>query len=274
MQIRCKQEIGRKGNAGMLVITKMLRNRLKSRPFPPDWEKELERIPLYGRLPEQDRKELKGHILVFLAEKSFEGCGGFTVTDQARMKVAAQACILLLHRKAGYFPGLSSIIIYPDEYLAPLQEVDDSGVVTEWTDRLSGESCRQGSIVLSWKDTMLKWPDVHEGYNVVLHEFAHQLDAEDGITSGPPIPAKPSCRQTLAEVLERGRLRLKQDLARNRVTVLDPYGEESPEEFFAVATECFFERPRALRNWDSVLYQGLSGYYRQDPAEWEGGEFY
>jgi Mlc titration factor MtfA (ptsG expression regulator) len=253
----------------MLLITKMRRNRLKNRSFPPAWEKVLERVPLYWRLPENDRKELKGLIQVFLNEKSFEGCGGFVMTDEARLTVAAQACILLLHRETDYFPGLSSIIIYPDEYLAPLQKVDESGVVTEWTDRLSGESCREGSIVISWKDVTLKGPDVHDAYNVVLHEFAHQLDAEDGITSGAPLPAKPSRRRTLAEALERGRLRLKHDLARARDTVLDSYGEENLEEFFAVATECFFERPLPLRNWDPELFLALSGYYRQNPAEWE-----
>ena len=257
------------GNGGMLFITKLRRNRLKSRPFPPAWEKGLECVPLYGRLPEHDRKELKGHIQVFLAEKSFEGCGGFEMTDEARLMVATQACILLLHRETDYFPGLSSIIIYPDEYLAPLQEVDESGVVTEWIDRLSGESCREGSIVLSWKDVTLKGPDVHEAYNVVLHEFAHQLDVEDGITSGAPLPVQPSRRRALAEVLERGRLRLKHDLDRARATVLDSYGKESLEEFFAVATECFFERPLSLRNWDTELFLELSGYYRQNPAEWE-----
>jgi Mlc titration factor MtfA (ptsG expression regulator) len=150
-----------------------------------------------------------------------------------------------------------------------LQEVDESGVVTEWTDRLSGESCREGSIVLSWKDVTLKGPEVHEAYNVVLHEFAHQLDAEDGITSCAPLPAKPSRRRTLAEALEHGRLRLKHDLARARATVLDPYGEENLEEFFAVVTECFFERPLPLRNWDPELFLAISGYYRQNPAEWE-----
>ena len=257
----------------MLFITKLRRNRLKNRPVPPAWEKWLERVPLYRRLPAHDRKELKGHIQVFLAEKSFEGCGGFEMTDEARLTVAAQASILLLHRETDYFPGLSSILIYPDEYLAPLQEVDEIGVVTEWTDRLSGESCREGSIVLSWKDVTLKGPDVHEAYNVVLHEFAHQLDTEGGITSGAPHPAGPSRRRTLAEVLERGLLRLKHDLARGRATVLDPYGEESLEEFFAVATECFFERPLSLRNWDSELFLELSGYYRQNPAEWDGVKF-
>ena len=257
----------------MLFITKLRRNRLKNHPFPPAWEKGLECIPLYGRLPEHDRKELKGHIHVFLAEKSFEGCGGFELTDEARLMVAAQACILLLHRETDYFPGLSSIIIYPDEYLAPLQEVDEIGVVTEWTDRLSGESCREGSIVLSWKDIKLKGPGVHEAYNVVLHEFAHQLDVEDGITSGAQLSAGPSRRRTLTEILERGHLRLKRDLARGRATVLDPYGEENLAEFFAVATECFFERPLSLRNWDTELFLELSGYYRQDPAEWEGLKF-
>jgi MtfA peptidase len=254
----------------MLLITEMRRKRLKCAPFPPAWELLLEaRVPLYGSLPEQDRVELKGAIQVFLAEKSFEGCGGFVITDEVRLTVAAQACLLLLHRETDFYPGLSSIVIYPREYLAPQADVDESGVVTEWTDLLSGESSRVGAIVLSWEDVMAEGLETHETYNVVLHEFAHQLDAEDGITSGAPLLSRRSASRRLREELEHGYQRLKGEVLHGRTTVLDPYGEESLEEFFAVATECFFMRPLSLMLWDFALFTELVRYYRQNPGEWK-----
>jgi len=254
----------------MLLITEMRRKRLKSSPFPPAWERFLERrVLLYGRLPEEDRDELKGDIQVFLAEKSFEGCGGFVMTDEVRLTVAALACLLLLHRETDYYPGLSSIVIYPREYLAPQADVDESGVVTEWIDLLSGESSQVGTVVLSWEDVMAEGLETHETYNVVIHEFAHQLDAEDGITSGAPLLARRSGTRTLLDALERGFERLQDELLHGRATVLDPYGEESLEEFFAVASECFFMRPLLLRLWDFALFAELVRYYRQNPAEWK-----
>ena len=162
----------------MLLFTGMRRRRLRSRPFPPDWLLALERqIPFYPLLPPADREELRGHIQVFLAEKNVEGGGGFRVTDEVRLIIAAHACLLLLHRDTGYFPGLSSIVVYPGEFVAPLAEVDEAGIVTEGEDLRSGESWQQGTLVLSWEDVLLGGTEGYEDYNVIFHEFAHQLDA-------------------------------------------------------------------------------------------------
>jgi len=145
-------------------------------------------------------------------------------------------------------------------------------VVTEWTDRLSGESSRTGSVVLSWKDVTREGLDLHEAYNVILHEFAHQLDADDGITAETTVAAGDPRVGTLLHSLKEGHRRLRRDLARGRATVLDPYGEESLEEFFAVAAESFFERPKALKDWDSGLFAELVAYFRQNPSEWGNEE--
>lgn len=253
----------------MLLITEMRRKRLRNQSPPPVWLSVMERnVPLYGRLPEVDQKELQGHLQIFIAEKSFEGRGGLTMSDDVRVTIAAQACILLLHRQTDYFPGLSSVVVYPGEYLAPYRDVDEWGVVTEGKDRRSGESCPEGALVLSWEDVRARGLDVHPGYNVVLHEFAHQLDAEEGITSGTPLLGKRSRHWGLAEVLQRELDRLQEDVAADRVTVLDPYGAESPEELFAVATESFFQTPLPLRTKHPEMYGELARYYRQDPAEW------
>jgi len=250
----------------MLFFTDFRRKRLKRTPFPPDWLHILEAdVELYGRLPEADRAELQEHVTVLLAEKRFEGGGGFTITDRVRVVIAAQACLLLLHRDARYFPGLSSIIVYPDEYLAPLVEVDEAGIVTEGTDRRSGEYVTEGALVLSWTDVRRDGLDVHGAYNVVLHEFAHQLDAEEGVTAVPAAGDRPS---QVYQVLEREYRQLKRDLRRGRTTFLDPYGTENLAEFFAVATEAFFETPAALRDAQRELYEELRRLYRQDPAGW------
>lgn len=255
----------------MLLITSSRRKRLRNQPFPPSWLRVLEaNVPLYGRLPEPDRQELQGHIQVFVAEKNFEGGEGQALTDEVRVTIAAQACLLLLHRETDYFPGLSSIVVYPGEYLAPYREMDESGVVTEGTDRRSGESWEQGALVLSWEDVLAAGVDGEGAYNVVLHEFAHQLDAEDGVTDGAPLLLKRSSyrhwQRTLAEEYER----LRTEAAQGRVTVLDPYGAESPAEFFAVATEAFFEKPQEMKAYHLALYEELTRYYRQDPAGWPG----
>lgn len=253
----------------MLLITDMRRKRLKNQSLHPAWLSVMERnVSLYRRLPGEDREELHGHLQVFLAEKNFEGKGGLTMSDEVRVTIAAQACLLLLHRRTDYYPGLYSIVVYPGEYLAPYLEVDEWGIVTEGRDRRSGESCREGALVLSWEDVLAEDLDVPPGYNVVLHEFAHQLDAEDGITNGVTLLPKRSRCRIWEETLNHEFERLREDTENGRPTVLDPYGAESPGEFFAVATETFFENPHRLRDRHPELYGTLAGYYRQDPAEW------
>jgi Mlc titration factor MtfA (ptsG expression regulator) len=253
----------------MFLITGLRRKRLQNRPMTPEWLEILkQRFSLYSRLSEEDRAELRGHIQVFVAEKRFEGGSGLIITDEKRLVVAAHACTLLLHRKTDYYPGLSSIIIYPAEFLAPFREVDELGIVSEGIDRRSGESWQEGALVLSWEDIEAGELDVHAGYNVVIHEFAHQLDAEDGITSCGQF--RPRNGSTWDRILEQEYLRLQRDAAHGRTTLLDPYGAESRAEFFAVATECFFEIPRRFRECIPRLYAELAGYFKQDPASWPG----
>ncbi|RII29211.1 MAG: hypothetical protein CXR31_02325 [Geobacter sp.] len=250
-------------------MTASRRRRLRNQPFPPSWERILEQeVPLYDSLSITDREELKAHIQVFLAEKQFEGAGGIVITDGIRVKIAAQACLLLLHRETDYYPGLSSIVVYPDEYLAPFEELDEAGVVTSGTDRRSGESWEQGTLVLSWADMQMAGVDGEGAYNVVLHEFAHQLDAEDGITDGTPFFPRRAARKHWQRTLEVEYERFKEEVAQGKIPVLDPYGAESPAEFFAVATEAFFENPGELKEHYLALYEELSRYYRQDPAAW------
>jgi MtfA peptidase len=243
------------------------RKKLRQLPFPPQWRELLERdVPLYRRLPQDDREELHGHINVLLHEKYFEPCGGLDLTDEMRLVVMAQAALLLLHRETDYYPRLSSVILYPDIFMGNRCERDDAGVITEGDEDRSGESWGHGTIVLSWKDVVMA-AEAFDGYNVVLHEFAHQLDEENGAEDG--IPLLPDSRSLARwnEVMEREFRSLSRDVRRRRHTYIDPYAAEHPAEFFAVATEEFFERPLVVKVNHPELYGLLKDFYRQDPAE-------
>lgn len=245
------------------------RAELRARPFPVDWERILEkRFPLYRRLPASDAEELKGHVHVFLAEKRFEGCAGFTITDEVRVVIAANACLLLLHRDTDYFPSMTSILVYPTTFLVEKAEAEHDWVVSEYTEDLAGESWDLGPVVLSWEDVLEDAAEDADGYNVVLHEFAHQLDLENGDVDGVP---KLGSRAEYAEwerVFSEAYNQLIADVDAGRPTVVDEYAAEGPDEFFAVLVEAFFETPSELREDLPKVYQSLKHYFDQDPARW------
>jgi len=252
----------------MFFFKKMRRRRLRKKPFPAEWSLMLEQnLPLYSRLSPADRQELHGHIQVFLAEKYFEGCAGLTVTVEMKVTIAAQACVLLLHRKTDYYPKLVSILVYPGTYLAHHRERDSAGLVTEGLQPRQGESWSHGTVVLSWDDVRAGAADAQDGHNVVYHEFAHQLDIEDGrLADGSVALPRSSMYGAWSRILGREYAALKKDVAAGRETVLDSYAATSPAEFFAVATECFFETPVLLKTKHPQLYAELKLYYNQDPA--------
>jgi Mlc titration factor MtfA (ptsG expression regulator) len=225
---------------------------------------------LYQQLPPADQQELLGHIQVFLAEKHFEGCGGLEITEEIRLTIAAQACLLLLHRKTDYYPRLTSILVYPSAYVARVVEHSDAGIVSEGFDERIGEAWSHGTVVLSWDDVRHGAADIHDGHNVVLHEFAHQLDEESGAAEGLPVLEQRSMYVAWARVLGDAYERLRRDVELHRPTVLDEYGATDAAEFFAVVTECFFEKPMQLKRAHPELYEELRKFYRQDPAAYLG----
>ncbi|NLW50230.1 MAG: zinc-dependent peptidase [Candidatus Brocadiaceae bacterium] len=243
------------------------REKLRQEAFPDDWLRILERnVAFYGRLTPEDRRELQGHILVFVAEKEFEGCGGLEITDEMRVTIAAQACILLLHRETGCYPGLRTVLVYPGTYVAHTRRTHEDGVVSEGPEARLGEAWRHGPVVLAWDEVASDATDIRDGRNVVFHEFAHKLDEEDGAENGIPALPRRSMYLAWGRVLGREYERLRRDAARGRPTVLDEYGAEDMAEFFAVATECFFTKPLPLRRRHPELYAELAEFYRQDPA--------
>jgi Mlc titration factor MtfA (ptsG expression regulator) len=248
-------------------LRKRRRAAIRQRPFPPEWRGFIEKnVPYVSRLPAQDRAELAGHIQVFLAEKRFEGCGGLQITDEIRVTIAAQAAILLLHRESDDYPQLVSILVYPSTYLVPGGRRTPDGLVTEGPEARLGESWARDLVVLAWDSVLAGAADIHDGHNVVLHEFAHQLDQERGGGDGVPALPRRSMYVAWARVLGHDFDQLVRDAQHHHRTILDRYGATNPAEFFAVVTETFFEKPRQLRSKHPELYQLLQELYRQDPA--------
>ncbi|MCA9750584.1 MAG: zinc-dependent peptidase [Gemmatimonadetes bacterium] len=245
------------------------RRRLSARPFPPEWDRILERnFPLDRALPAADRAELRRRVRIFLAEKHFEGAGGLDLTEEIRVTIAAQACLLLLHRGEDFYPRLDSIIVYPAAYRVRTIERSADGVVHERDQVRLGEAWNTGAVVLSWEDVRYGAADLHDGHNVVLHEFAHQLDLENNAADGAPELPRRSMYVAWARVLGHEYEQLRHEIERGHRTLMDAYGATNPAEFFAVATETFFERPHALREKHPELYDQLSRFYAQDPVSW------
>ena len=242
------------------------RERLRAQPFPSEWRAVLARnVPYLRTLDDAQREELEGWVFVFLEDRPMEGCGGLVLTDEIRVTIAAQACLLLLGREREPYPNLDVILVYPAAFRAKTQALRE-GVVLEGAQTRLGEASTRGVLVLSWDDVVKGARDPRDGHNVVLHEFAHALDQEDGEGDGAPILSQRARYRPWAEVLGRAYQALVEDEARHRKTIIDTYGATNPAEFFAVVTETFFERPVALRRQHPELYEQLALYYKQDPA--------
>jgi MtfA peptidase len=246
------------------------RARLRARPVPKAWRAIVERnLPVFSRLTREDQDELLAHVQVFVAEKHFEGAGGLTLTDEIKVTVAAQACLLLLHRDTDYYPELTSIIVYPTSYVAEEQRYIGGGVWEEGGEhRLGHTGERLGAIVLSWDDVRHGASEPHDGKNLVLHEFAHQLDFENRDADGTPMLQTSGDYRAWARVMSHEFESLRDALEAGDDTFLDDYGATNPAEFFAVITEAFFERPRALRRNHPALFMQLQRFYQQDPTSY------
>jgi len=243
------------------------RNRWRAQPFPQSWLAVLhQNVPYYARLRAAEQEELRGLIQVFVAEKNFEGCGGLELTDEIKVTIAAYACILLLHRRHDFYPRLESVVVYPDVYPVPVTRQGPGNTVIEADEVRAGESWGTGAVVLSWNHMRHRPADPVGGHNLALHEFAHQLDQENGVADGAPELACSSQYRTWARVLGQEYKALVADAEAERPSLLDQYGATNPAEFFAVVTESFFEQPQQLKSRHPELYAELAQFYRQDPA--------
>lgn len=244
------------------------RRRVQATPFPAAWRQILRRLPYVRAMPADLQLQLKKHIQVFLDEKAFIGCDGLEVTDEMRVSIAAQACLLILNRRTDYFANLRQILVYPGAFIVPHTQVAPGGVLQERRRVLSGESWQQGQVILSWQDTLEGAADAHDGRNVVIHEFAHQLDQAHGGANGAPRLDNRRQQARWARVMTHEYAALQHRAQQGKRSLISDYGATNPAEFFAVASEVFFEQPQALAEHHPAMYRELSGYYRVDPLSW------
>jgi Mlc titration factor MtfA (ptsG expression regulator) len=244
------------------------RQKLLAEPFPAEWLKYLEaNFAHYDLLTEEEQAKLRDDLRVLVAEKEWEGCGGLTITDEVKVTVAAQVALLVLGMEAHYFDRVVSVLVYPRRVQIPHYEAIGSGVALEGQRTIDGLAQYRGPVLLSWQEALEEGRDPEARANLVLHEFAHQLDMEDGEVNGTPLLTDRDLDRRWQEVMTEEYERLCDDVDEGLATLLDPYGATDAGEFFAVATECFFTRPRPLRRRHRELYEVFRDYYRQDPAK-------
>ena len=243
------------------------RRKVRARPFPAAWHEILERrVPYVRRLPANLRRQLERHMQVFIAEKRFLGCDGLEITQEMRVSIAAQACLLILNRRTDYFPNLSQILVYPGAFIVERLRAEPSGVLQEQRHALSGESWTHGQVVISWEDALEGAAIVDDGRNVVIHEFAHQLDQQKGYANGAPWLGRRDRYARWSQVMLGEFARLQGEAAMQQPSLFSHYGATHPAEFFAVVSEVFFEQPRQMAAMHPALYEELRGFYRVDPS--------
>ncbi|CAN5464473.1 zinc-dependent peptidase [soil metagenome] len=241
------------------------------RAFPAEMEKLLyQKVRIYRQLNSRRKQLVQERLKVFMNEKIFEGCGGLTLNDEMRVVISAYACVLILEESADYYPGLQSILVYPDDYVAPVYEENPGGVVTEGSERRQGESWDTGSVVLSWADILDTTQSSDNNQNLVVHEFAHQLDLQYGLSTAINIDGRvlnegdewtEELAKTYRELIKNARFGRKDG-------VLDLYGATNPAECFAVLMEAFIESPRDLETSYPKIYRMLTEFFRINPGRW------
>ncbi len=248
------------------------RRKVWAQPFPARWRRVVQRrVPLVQRLPADLQLQLKKHVQVFMAEKTFIGCGGLQVTEDMRVVVAAQACLLLLNRPADYFRNVRQILMYPHAFVVNRSSVDMAGVQQDNRQALAGESWTQGQVILSWQDTLEGAAIADDGRNVVIHEFAHQLDQETGTATGAPLPSLGNHAYNAKRwqrVMAQAFAQLQYEADNGTQGLLNHYGAQDPAEFFAVVSEAFFEQGALLAAHCPAVYAELRTFYLVDPCSW------
>lgn len=247
-------------------LARRRRARLLASPFPAEWQHYLDRnVALQARLNEREKAQFRDDLRVIVAEKNWEGCGGLVMTDEIKVTIAAHAALLLIGIRHDYFARVMSILVYPTGFRSPDGWAGPDGVVNLDSGML-GQAWYDGPVVLAWDDVLKGGQNPRDGLNVVLHEFAHQLDYLDGVIDGTPPLRRKGDYAKWQEVMTREYERLKSESEHGYPKVLDTYGATNHAEFFAVATEAFFEKPREMCARHAELYAILSEYYGQDPA--------
>lgn len=246
------------------------RRRLLAAPIPAEWEAHLAtHVPHYVRLSAAEKKRLADDARVFIAERAWEGCRGLVLTEEIQVSIAGQACLLTLGFPEGpdLFRQVKSILVYKTGFVAPDRAHLGNGFQLHGEAEHLGEAWHRGPVILSWEDARGGGTYAGDGRNLVLHEFAHVLDMLQGDSAdGVPPLADRKLAERWRQVMAAEIRKLHRAIERGRETLLDEYGAESETEFFAVATECFFDAPDETRAEYPELYEVLRDTYRQDPA--------
>lgn len=244
---------------------------LKNESLPDDlWQQAVARLRFLRGLTSSEVKRLRECVTLFLHAKQISGAHGLVVTGEIRVTIAAQACILILNLDLDYYDGWVEIIVYPGEFVRDYEYMDEDGVAHHAREPASGESWLGGPVIVSWEDAAAVEPD--EGYNVVIHEFAHKLDMLNGDANGfPPLHADMS-REAWSKAFSSAYADFCVRVDADEATALDSYAAENPAEFFAVMSEAFFQTPRVVKSHYPAVYEQLALFYRQDPARRLGGQ--
>lgn len=247
------------------------RDKLTRSPFPSLWEGIIRRnVAHYRMLEDAQRAHLRALIQVFIAEKSWEGAGGLELTDEIRVTISAQACLLLLGLPHNYYRNVKSIIVYPSTVVPPQRRsgfFETPVAPVPIAHPIIGQAFQQGPVIIIWDAALRSGRHPETGHNVIYHEFAHKLDMLDGAADGtPPLRSRSEYREWVV-ICSREYLRLRHDVEKGRESYLDAYAATNEAEFFAVATEQFFDQPLLMVEHAPDLYRVLKEYYRQDPAE-------
>jgi len=225
------------------------------------WESTLAAQPFLAALNSDERTALKILVEDFLAEKEFSTGGGLELTDEICVAIAAQGCLPILEFGLAAYRNWVGIIVYPDEFVVPRQMEDEDGIVHEYDDVLSGEAWQGGPLVISWRDVQM----AGDGYNVVIHEFAHKLDMLNGEADGIPALHSGITEKEWETIFFAAYDDFCRRIDSGEETIIDPYASEHPAEFFAVLSENFFETPEVVSAEYPALYDLFKRYYRQDP---------
>lgn len=245
------------------------RNKIKHAKFPQRWDDKLvARWPLYRRLPDLLKQNLQERIKVFLSEKQFHGCNGLEITEDHKLFIAAQACLLIINKPFEHFDALHTLLIYPSAFIVKRHQLSADGTIVENRNINTGEAWQTGKIILSWDDAYSGMINITDGHNVVFHEFSHILDFTNGSANGAPFLQHAKNYEQWSRTFSSAYNRLQQSVSNHQKNIFDPYGATNPGEFFAVASELFFEKSQLFQNHEPELYEQLVQYYVVDPALW------
>jgi hypothetical protein len=254
----------------LFIYPRYRRKKIDTSPFPASWLKILRRsLPIYKTMWPDQQQQLRQLIKRFVDTKDFVGCAGQRIDDEVRVTIAAHACLLLLNRPSHEYQELRSVLVYPSTFKVKHDKHDEFGLVTAGEHFLIGESWSNGKVILAWDSVQQSVSNFADGQNVVLHEFAHQLDHESGTTNGAPLLYNKGAYGDWSRIFSDEFTHLQQASAAQQQTLIDAYGASNPAEFFAVVTETFYERPHALAARHAELFEALKFYYRVDPREWQ-----